>query len=58
MPGMTGTHAGALLTMTISPNIKTIEIRMMPRVGKVYNMKVSGSDEYMVGQDGVVVRDY
>lgn len=38
--------------------IKSVVTRMMPRVGKVYNIKISSSDQYMVGQDGVVVRDY
>ncbi|MDP7014540.1 MAG: hypothetical protein QGG36_01940 [Pirellulaceae bacterium] len=38
--------------------IKSVEIRTMSRIGKVYNMKISGSDQYLVGQDGVVVRDY
>jgi len=32
--------------------------RTMPFVGKVFNLKVSGSDQYMVGKDGVVVRDF
>ncbi len=27
-------------------------------VGKVYNLKVEGSDRYLVGEDAVIVRDY
>ncbi|MBN2180658.1 MAG: DUF4190 domain-containing protein, partial [Sedimentisphaerales bacterium] len=38
--------------------VKCITTRAMPYVGKVYNVKVSGSDWYMVGQDMVIVRDY
>ncbi len=38
--------------------IKSVVTRAMPFVGKVYNLKVSGSDQYMVGKDGVVVRDF
>ncbi len=38
--------------------IKSVVTRSMPFVGKVYNLKVSGSDQYMVGKDGVVVRDF
>ncbi len=37
--------------------IKSVVTRAMPFVGKVYNLKVSSS-EYMVGKDGVVVRDF
>ena len=38
--------------------IKSVVTRTMPFVGKVYNLKVNGSDQYMVGKDGVVVRDF
>jgi prepilin-type N-terminal cleavage/methylation domain-containing protein len=38
--------------------IKSVVTRAMPFVGKVYNLKVSSSDQYMVGKDGVVVRDF
>ncbi len=38
--------------------IKSVVTRAMPFVGKVYNLKVNSSDQYMVGQDGVIVRDY
>ncbi len=39
-------------------SIKSVVTRTMPFVGKVYNLKVSGSDQYSVGKDGVVVRDF
>jgi len=38
--------------------IESVVKRAMPFVGKVYNLKVKGSDQYFVGNDGVVVRDY
>jgi len=38
--------------------VKSVTIRAMPFVGKVYNLKISNSDDYMVGKDGVIVRDY
>jgi prepilin-type N-terminal cleavage/methylation domain-containing protein len=38
--------------------IKSVVTRAMPFVGKVYNLKVNNSDQYMVGKDGVVVRDF
>ena len=30
----------------------------MPYVGKVYNLKVEGSDRYLVGKDAIIVSDY
>ncbi|TSA53275.1 MAG: hypothetical protein D4R45_05825 [Planctomycetaceae bacterium] len=38
--------------------IVSITKRPMPYVGKVYNLKVEGSDRYLVGKDAVIVRDY
>jgi hypothetical protein len=38
--------------------IKSVVTRAMPFVGKVYNLKISNSDQYMVGKDGVFVRDF
>jgi prepilin-type N-terminal cleavage/methylation domain-containing protein len=38
--------------------IKSVVTRTMPFVGNVYNLKVSNSDQYNVGKDGVVVRDF
>jgi prepilin-type N-terminal cleavage/methylation domain-containing protein/prepilin-type processing-associated H-X9-DG protein len=38
--------------------IKSVVKRAMPLVGKVYNLKVKSSNQYLVGEDGVVVRDY
>ena len=47
-----------LKTMTGTVGIKRVTIRPTPYVGKVYNLKISNSDRYAVGKDGVIVRDY
>ena len=36
--------------------IKSITTRNY--TGKVYNLKIQGSDQYMVGEDSVIVRDF
>jgi parallel beta-helix repeat protein len=38
--------------------ITGIKKRPEAYIGKVYNLKVAGSDQYMVGEDAVIVRDY
>ncbi len=38
--------------------IKSVVTRPVPFVGKVYNLKVKDSEQYLVGEDGVVVRDW
>jgi len=38
--------------------IKSVTKRPIPYSGKVYNLKVAGSDRYLVGKDAIVVRDY
>ena len=38
--------------------IVSVTRRPMPYVGKVYNLKVEGSDRYLVGKDAIIVRDY
>jgi len=38
--------------------IKSITKKSEPYFGKVYNLKVEGSDRYLIGEDAVVVRDY
>jgi hypothetical protein len=47
-----------LKTFNGTINIKSVTIRETPYVGKVYNLKIKNSDRYMVGKDGVIVRDY
>jgi hypothetical protein len=41
-----------------SIEIISIAKRPMPYTGKVYNLKIAGSDRYLVGKDAVIVRDY
>lgn len=47
-----------LKTLNGKVAIKSLTTRVAPFVGKVYNLKVKGSDQYMIGKDGVIVRDY
>jgi hypothetical protein len=47
-----------LKTQNGTIGIKSVTTRAMPFVGKVYNVKVNSSDQYMVGEDAVIVRDY
>jgi prepilin-type N-terminal cleavage/methylation domain-containing protein len=47
-----------LKSMKGAVSIKSVVTRAMPFVGKVYNLKVADSEQYFVGKDGVVVRDW
>ncbi len=47
-----------LKTLTGTVGIKSVTKRAVPYTGKVYNLKVKNSDQYMVGKDVVIVRDY
>ena len=38
--------------------VKSIAKRQTPLAGKVYNLKIEGSDRYFVGKPGLTVRDY
>lgn len=38
--------------------IKSVTKRTVPYTGKVYNLKVRNSDQYIVGKDMLIVRDY
>ncbi|MHC4206838.1 MAG: hypothetical protein ACYSTT_19455, partial [Planctomycetota bacterium] len=38
--------------------VKFVVKRALPCVGKVYNLKVMNSEQYLVGKDGIVVRDW
>jgi len=50
------TSSQRLKTLTGTIGIKSITTRSY--TGKVYNLKVQGSDQYMVGEDSVIVRDF
>jgi prepilin-type N-terminal cleavage/methylation domain-containing protein len=45
-----------LKTLTGTVGIKSITTRTY--TGKVYNLYIAGSDQYMVGEDSVIVRDF
>ncbi len=47
-----------LQTLEGSVEISSVTKRPMPYVGKIYNVKVKGSDRYLVGKDAIIVRDY
>jgi len=47
-----------LKTSNGAVTIKSVTIRETPYVSKVYNLKIKDSDRYMIGKDGVIVRDY
>jgi len=51
----TGTR---LKTAKGTVGITNITKRPKPYIGNVYNLKVNGSDRYLVGKDAIVVRDY
>jgi prepilin-type N-terminal cleavage/methylation domain-containing protein len=38
--------------------VKSVIRKAKPCTGKVYNLKVRNSDKYLVGKDGIVVRDW
>ncbi|MBL7186537.1 MAG: hypothetical protein ISS70_09435 [Phycisphaerae bacterium] len=38
--------------------IVNVAKRLMPYAGRVYNLKVEGSDRYLVGKDAIIVRDH
>jgi parallel beta-helix repeat protein len=51
--------AGIKLQTSKGPiGIRNITKRPAPYIGKVYNLKVAGSDRYLVGKDAIIVRDY
>jgi len=47
-----------LKTFNGTVGIKSVAIRATPFVGKVYNLKIKGADQYFAGKDRLIVRDY
>jgi hypothetical protein len=47
-----------LKTLNGSIGIQSVTKQPSPFTGKVYNLKIQGSDRYIVGKDMVIVRDY
>jgi len=52
------TNSLRLKTFDGTVRIKNVTTRTTPYVGKVYNLKMQNSDRYVVGRDGIIVRDY
>jgi hypothetical protein len=51
--------SGSRLVASEGPIAVTYVVkRAMPCIGKVYNLKVKNSEKYLVGKDGIVVRDW
>jgi hypothetical protein len=48
----------SLRTLQGTVRIKSVTVRAAPYTGKVYNLEIKSSDEYIVGRDAVIVRDY
>jgi hypothetical protein len=48
----------SLRTLRHTVRIKSVTVRAVPYTGKVYNLKISNSDKYVVGKDAVIVRDF
>ncbi len=48
----------SLRLKTLKGNVGIKSITTRSYTGKVYNLKVAGSDQYPVGKDGVIVRDW
>jgi hypothetical protein len=47
-----------LKTSKSSVEIISVKKRPSSYIGSVYNLKINGSDRYLIGEDAVVVRDY
>jgi prepilin-type N-terminal cleavage/methylation domain-containing protein len=56
VPAQNLTTGHRLKTLTGTIGIKSITTRNY--TGKVYNLKIQGSNQYMVGKDSVIVRDF
>ncbi len=48
----------SLRLKTLAGNVGIKSITTSSYTGKVYNLKIAGSDQYMVGKDSVIVRDF
>jgi len=58
IPAQNLTSGLTLKTQSGSVTVKSVTLRATPYIGKVYNLKVKNSDQYMVGKDRVIVRDW
>jgi hypothetical protein len=47
-----------LKTFNGTVGIKSVVARETPFIGKVYNLKIKGTDQYFAGEDRIIVRDF
>ena len=47
-----------LKTLNGTVTVKSVTVRPVPYIGKVYNLKIRNGEQYLVGKDGIVVRDW
>jgi prepilin-type N-terminal cleavage/methylation domain-containing protein len=52
------TSGSKLTSLEGSVTVKYVVKRALPCIGKVYNLMVMNSEQYLVGKDGIVVRDW
>ncbi|MHC4073948.1 MAG: hypothetical protein ACYTGS_18265 [Planctomycetota bacterium] len=52
------TSGSRLVSLEGPITVKSVVRRAMPCVDKVYNLKVRNGERYLVGKDGVIVRDW
>ena len=52
------TSGTKLVSLEGPVTVKCVVKRALPCIGKVYNLKVRNSERYLVGRDGIVVRDW
>ncbi|TKJ36016.1 MAG: hypothetical protein CEE38_13495 [Planctomycetes bacterium B3_Pla] len=52
------TSGSRLVSLEGPITVKSVVRRAMPCSGKVYNLKVRNGERYLVGKDGVIVRDW
>jgi hypothetical protein len=48
----------SLRTLHGTVRIRSVTVRAAPYTGKVYNLKIENSGQYLVGRDALIVRDY
>jgi prepilin-type N-terminal cleavage/methylation domain-containing protein len=52
------TSGSKLVSLEGPVTVKSVVKRALPCVGKVYNLMIMNSQQYLVGKDGIVVRDW
>jgi prepilin-type N-terminal cleavage/methylation domain-containing protein len=52
------TSGSKLVSLEGPVTVKCVVKRALPCIGKVYNLMVRNSERYLVGKDGIVVRDW